>query len=131
MAAFRPRPIGKRRAGLTLRLTHNEKIPLSLVIISYNAAAVLPRCLDSVQFADDIVLIDSGSSDGTIEIARAKGARVTHQDWLGFGPQKQFAVETGRHDWVLCIDTDERVSEALQASLRAELGAPKFHAYAM
>jgi glycosyltransferase involved in cell wall biosynthesis len=112
-------------------MTHNEKIPLSVVIISYNAATALPACLDSVQFAEDIVVIDSGSSDGTVEIARAKGARVIHQDWLGFGPQKQFAVETGRHDWVLCIDADERVSEALQASLRAELRAPKFRAYAM
>jgi glycosyltransferase involved in cell wall biosynthesis len=112
-------------------MTNNEKIPLSVVIISFNAAAALPACLDSVLFADDIVVIDSGSSDGTVEIARAKGVRVIHQDWLGFGPQKQFAVKTGHHDWVLCIDTDERVSGALQASLLAELRAPKFRAYAM
>jgi hypothetical protein len=130
MAAFRRMPVDTAYPSVP-PVSDNEKIPLSVVIISYNAAASLAACLDSVRFADDILVVDSGSSDGTVDVAHGKGARLLHHDWLGFGPQKQFAVEAALHDWVLCIDTDEKVSEVLQASLRAELSAPKFRAYAM
>ena len=112
-------------------MTPNEKLPLSVVIISHNAAPAIAACLDSVQFAADIVVVDSGSTDGTVEVAQTRGARVIQQEWFGFGLQKQFAVKQARHDWVLCIDTDERVSEALQASLRGVLAAPTFRVYAM
>lgn len=104
-------------------------MPLSVVIITLNAAAQLPACLDSVDFADEVLVVDSGSSDGTVELARARGARVIHQDWLGFGPQKQFAVEQAAHDWVLCLDADERVSATLRASIVAALAAPGAKAY--
>lgn len=66
--------------------------------------------------------MDSGSRDGTVELAKAHGARVIHQDWLGFGRQKQFAVEQASYDWVLCLDADERVSPELRASIAAALG---------
>ncbi len=91
--------------------------PLSVAIITLNAASQLAACLQSVQFADEVVVVDSGSTDGTQTLAASCGARVIQQDWLGFGPQKQFAVEAARHDWVLCLDADERVSPALQASI--------------
>lgn len=98
--------------------------PLSVVIITLNAASQLADCLASAAFADEILVVDSGSSDGTQAMAEAAGARVIHQAWLGFGPQKQFAVEQAAHDWVLCLDADERVSPDLQASVTAALQAP-------
>ena len=105
--------------------------PLSVVIVTKNAATQLAACLDSASFADEMLVIDSGSSDGTAELAGQRGARVMQKEWLGFGRQKQFAVEAARHDWVLCLDADERVSEPLRASILAALATPAARAYAM
>ena len=98
--------------------------PLSVVIITLNAATQLEACLQSARFADEIIVVDSGSTDGTPALAERYGAKVIQQDWLGFGRQKQFAVETASHDWVLCLDADERVSPALQASIENALKTP-------
>ena len=103
--------------------------PLSATLITLNAATQLQACLDSLAFCDEIVVVDSGSQDGTVELAQRSGARVIHADWRGFGPQKQFAVEQAANDWVLCIDADERVSEHLQKEIRQALAAPQFKAY--
>ena len=105
--------------------------PLSAVLITRNAATQLEPCLASLSFADEIVVVDSGSEDGTRELAARHGARVIENEWLGFGPQKQFAVEAAAHDWVLCIDADERVSDALAASIRRVLEAPAASVYRM
>jgi len=104
---------------------------LSAVLITRNAARVLEPCLDSIAFADEIVIVDSGSSDATLEIAARKGARVVSKEWLGFGRQKQFAVEQARNDWVLCVDADERVSPALARSIQGALTAPAAPVYRM
>jgi len=96
---------------------------LSVVLITLNAAAQLRPCLESAAFADEILVVDSGSSDGTQELAAACGARVLHQDWLGFGPQKHFAVTQAAHDWVLCLDADERVTPELAAAIGAALAS--------
>ena len=103
--------------------------PLSVAIITLNAATQLEACLRSVHFADEIVVVDSGSTDGTQALAERCGARVITQDWLGFGPQKQFAVDAARHDWVLCLDADERVSPALQAAIENALENPSTAAF--
>lgn len=103
--------------------------PLSVAIITLNAASQLEACLQSVRFADDIVVVDSGSSDGTPALAERCGARVVQQEWLGFGPQKQFAVEAARHDWVLCLDADERVTPELQAAIENALKSPSTAAF--
>ena len=103
--------------------------PLSVAIITLNAATQLAACLESVRFADEIVVVDSGSDDGTQALAERHGARVIAQDWLGFGPQKQFAVEQASHDWVLCLDADERVTPALQASIENALKSPSTTAF--
>ena len=105
--------------------------PFSVVIITLNAAQQLEACLQSAAFADEIVVVDSGSSDATAEIALKYGARVIVQPWLGFGRQKQFAVSQASHDWVLCLDADERVSDELRASIIATLRQPGFTAYQM
>ena len=97
------------------------KLPLSAVLITCNAAASLEQCLASLDFVDEILVVDSGSQDATLEIARRFGARIIEQTWLGFGPQKCFAVAQAKHDWVLCLDADERVTPTLRQSIVATL----------
>jgi glycosyltransferase involved in cell wall biosynthesis len=106
-------------------------MPLSVTIITHNAGSLLEACLNSASFADEIVVIDSGSSDGTVDLARRNGAKVLTKEWLGFGPQKQFAVGAAAYDWVLCLDADERVSVALREAILTELRAPRAAVYAM
>jgi len=112
-------------------LSPAPRAPLSAVLITRNAAAVLEPCLDSLAFADEVVVVDSSSSDGTVELASRKGARVVPKEWLGFGRQKQFAVEQASHDWVLCLDADERVSPRLAQSIEQALAAPVSPVYRM
>lgn len=81
--------------------------PLSVVIITKNEAHNIETCINSVRFAEDIVVLDSGSVDETREIAAKLGARVFNEEWRGFGPQKRRAVELAKHDWVLSLDADE------------------------
>jgi glycosyltransferase involved in cell wall biosynthesis len=106
-------------------------MPLSVTIITRNAASQLEGCLASVAFADEIIVVDSGSTDGTVDLAKRRGARVIAKEWLGFGPQKQFAVEAAAHDWVLGLDADERLSERLRETIVAELKSPRGMVYAM
>jgi glycosyltransferase involved in cell wall biosynthesis len=112
-------------------LTAAPRAALSAVLITRNAAGILESCLESVAFADEIVVVDSASSDATAEIAARHGARVVHKEWLGFGRQKQFAVEQAKHDWVLCLDPEERVSPELAASIEKALVAPASGVYRM
>ena len=100
-----------------------SRLPLSAVLITLNAASQLEACLASLAFADEILIVDSGSTDDTRAIAAKHGARIIEHAWLGFGPQKQFAVEEAAHDWVLCLDADERVTPALRASIEETLVA--------
>jgi glycosyltransferase involved in cell wall biosynthesis len=106
-----------------------DKIPLTVAVIAYNAEAQIGACLASAAFADELLVVDSGSGDATQRIAAEHGARVVTQEWLGFGKQKQHAVALARHDWVLSLDTDERVSEELARAIRAEMAAPRYRAY--
>lgn len=103
--------------------------PLSAVVITRNEAGRIRACLDGLAFADEIVVVDSGSSDDTVAIARAAGARVIAQDWLGYGAQKQFAVGQAAHDWVFCVDADEQPTSELRAEIEAVLRAPACMAY--
>jgi glycosyltransferase involved in cell wall biosynthesis len=106
-------------------------LALSLVVITRDAGAQLEACLGSAAFADEAVVVDSGSRDDTVEIARRSGARVVAQEWLGFGPQKNFAVAQATHDWVLCLDADERVSPELARAIRDAMQNPQYKAYTM
>jgi (heptosyl)LPS beta-1,4-glucosyltransferase len=99
---------------------------LSVVMIAKNAADLLPDCLASVAWADEIVLLDSGSEDNTTEIARVAGAKVfVDTDWQGYGIQRQRAQSFATGDYVLMIDTDERVTPELQQSLQSVLATPQ------
>ncbi|KAB0636832.1 LPS biosynthesis protein [Burkholderia stagnalis] len=105
---------------------------LGVAIIAHNAARRLAQCLDALAFANDIVVVDGGSTDDTVEIARAHGARViVAADWPGFGPQKNRALAALSTDWVLSIDTDEVVSDELAAAIRAAIRAPEADVYAI
>ncbi|RZU03037.1 glycosyltransferase family 2 protein [Rivibacter subsaxonicus] len=97
---------------------------LSVVLITKNEARHIEACLASVGFADEWIVVDSGSSDGTQELARRAGARVIEtSDWPGFGPQKNRALAAASGDWVFSIDADERASPELAASIRAAMAA--------
>ena len=99
---------------------------LSVVMIAKNAADLLPDCLASVSWADEIVLLDSGSSDNTVELARSMGVQVhVNRDWQGYGIQRQRAQDYATCDYVLMIDTDERVTPELAQSIRSVLAAPQ------
>jgi len=97
---------------------------ISACIIARDEALRLPDCLGSVAFCDEVVLVDSGSTDDTIKIAEAAGARVIEQPWLGFPSQRNVALENARGDWVLEIDADERVTPALAAEIVSFLADP-------
>jgi len=94
--------------------------PLSACIIAFNEADRIGDCLASLAFCDEILVVDSGSTDGTAELAARMGARVLLRPFDGFRSQKQFAVEQAAHDWVLCLDADERVSPELRDAIEAE-----------
>jgi glycosyltransferase involved in cell wall biosynthesis len=92
--------------------------PISTIIITYNEEANIRRCLESVRpFSEEIIVVDSGSTDKTVEIARQFTPHVLHQDWLGYGRQKQFALSHTSHNHVFSIDADEEVPEELQQEI--------------
>ena len=96
---------------------------LSVVVITRNEAANIRAALESVRWADELVVVDSGSTDDTLRIAGEIADRVTAHDWTGYGAQKNHATELAAHDWVLSLDADERVSPALAREIRALLQA--------
>jgi len=91
---------------------------LSIAIVTRDEERRLPGCLESAGFADEVVVVDGGSRDRTVEIARGFGCRVHEQPWQGFARQKQSAVDRCRHDWVLILDADERVPPETAACIR-------------
>lgn len=95
---------------------------LSVTIITKNEEAAIAACLVSVTWADEVVVVDSGSTDKTVEICKAHGVIVhSTTQWHGFGPQKNIALNLASHDWVLSIDADECVSSALRAEIEQAL----------
>lgn len=94
---------------------------LSVIIITRNEAANIRACIESVSWADEIVVVDSGSSDATVEICRDSGAQVFVHDWPGFGPQKNRALSYATNEWVFSIDADERVTPELRDAIEAVL----------
>jgi glycosyltransferase involved in cell wall biosynthesis len=95
--------------------------PLSVCIITYNEAENLPRCLASVAFADEIVVVDSQSTDRTVDIARQAGCRVISQAFLGYVAQKNLALRHASHQWVLCLDADEWLRPGAGTTIQAAL----------
>lgn len=100
-------------------------VPLSCCIIAKNEGDRIEACIAAVRdLADEVVVVDSGSTDDTVARAEAMGAKVFFRAWDGYGPQKRFAEECATHDWILNLDADEVVTDALKAEVRALLQTP-------
>lgn len=107
-------------------------VKLSVVLITRNEAHNIAACLDSLSFADEIVIVDANSQDTTAAIASRCGAKViVTDDWPGFGPQKNRALAESTGEWILSIDADERVSAALRTAILRAIAEPSADVYAM
>jgi glycosyltransferase involved in cell wall biosynthesis len=105
---------------------------ISATIITLNEQGNIARAIESLRCADEVLVIDSGSSDRTIESAAKLGARVVESPWRGYAGQKNFAAGQAAHDWVLSIDADEALSEALEAEIwQIKKNGPRYDAYTM
>ncbi len=96
-----------------------SKTPISVTIISLNEEKKIAAAIESVSWADEVLVVDSGSIDRTCELAKSLGAKVIHNSWRGYGQQKNFAQAHASHDWILNLDADERVSDALASEIQA------------
>jgi len=107
-------------------------VPVSVVVLTRDEEVNIGRCLTSVAWADQVIVVDSGSTDATVPIARCLGADVVEQAWLGFSGQREFALRLPelRHDWIYLVDADEWVSPQLAAEITAQLTAPACAAFA-
>ncbi|GMT41845.1 MAG: glycosyl transferase [bacterium] len=103
--------------------------PVSAAIIAFNEEDKIADCVKSVAFADEIVVVDSHSSDRTREIAASLGAKVIERDWPGHIEQKNFALSKTTNDWVICLDADERISQKLKDEILLELEWPTADGY--
>jgi len=110
-----------------------EKPTISVAVIAKNEADRIARLLTSVGFADEIVVVDSGSSDDTAAVCEAHGARVIHHPWAGYVAQKQFAMAQTTSEWILCLDADEEISDGLAEEIQYRLNhaAPDIYGFSM
>ena len=105
---------------------------ISATIITFNEERNIARAIESLRSTDEILVVDSGSTDRTVEIAEKLGARVIEQPWLGYAGQKNYAAEHASYDWILSLDADESLSEALEAEIwHVKKNGPKHDAYTM
>ncbi len=104
---------------------------LSIVIITKNEESFIEDAIKSASFADEVLILDSGSTDDTCNIAKSLGAKVYNEKWLGFGAQKNKAIELASNDWVFVLDSDERITKELSQEILEVLKNPKNHAYSV
>ena len=106
-----------------------QRMPLSGVVTTFNNGATLEACLASLAFCEELVVLDSGSTDATREIALRHGATVSVQPFQGYGPQKQSAIALASHDWILLLDADEHLTGDGRSAIERELAAPRARGY--
>jgi glycosyltransferase involved in cell wall biosynthesis len=97
---------------------------ISAVLITLNAGEILRTTLQALSWCDELVVVDSGSTDQTLQICQEHGCRVEYRKFTGYGEQKRFAVELASHDWILSVDADEVVTEQLRSEIQAVLSQP-------
>jgi len=102
---------------------------LSVVIITKNEEKNIVEAIKSSSFASEVIVLDSGSEDKTCNLARKYGAKVFHQDWLGFSEQKNTALNLASYEWVFVLDADERFTDSLAEEIKRELLSPRFDGY--
>jgi glycosyltransferase involved in cell wall biosynthesis len=102
---------------------------ISVPIITFNEEKNIAACLESIRWVDEIIILDCGSEDNTLSIAKTYGAKIYQQTWLGFGPQKNKALSYCTSDWILSLDADEVVTPALARSIKKVLATEKTHVY--
>lgn len=107
----------------------STRAPLSVIIPCFNEEVRIAECLASVAFADEILVVDSFSTDRTVELARQHGARVLQHEFWSHGAQNNWAIPQAKHNWVLIVDADERVTPELAAELSGLLAAPDCYGY--
>src|SRR5689334_5147313 len=111
--------------GSHVRIIPQTMTRLSVVIVAKNEAANSVDCVRSCRFADEVIVVDSGSTDGTPDLARAEGARVlVTPDWPGYGPQNNRGIDLATGDWFFSLDADERISPALAAQIQSAIADP-------
>ncbi len=98
-----------------------NKITISAVIITFNEKKNITRCLNSLKWVDEIIVIDSGSTDKTCEIAKKMGAKTYHNPWPGYGMQKRFGIEKTTHPWVIVVNADEEVTQELAKNIQSAI----------
>jgi glycosyltransferase involved in cell wall biosynthesis len=106
-------------------IVDENRVAISACIITLNEADRIERCIKALDFCDEIIVVDSHSTDNTRELSAALGARVLDRDWPGYRSQKQFATDSALHNWVLCIDADEIVTPQLRGEIE-HLKAARF-----
>lgn len=102
---------------------------ISVIIVTKNEAHNIVPCLESVAWADEIIVLDSGSSDDTVRLAVAAGAHVIETDWPGYGPQQNRGIDAATCDWIYSLDADERIPSALATEIRAAIKENKFNVF--
>jgi glycosyltransferase involved in cell wall biosynthesis len=102
---------------------------LSIIIATKNESHNIKECLEYCQFANEVLVLDSGSTDGTQELSRSMGATVIETDWPGYGPQQNRGIQLAKSDWILSLDADERINEALKHEILEVLSNPQADGY--
>jgi len=102
---------------------------LSIIIVAKNEAINIVDCVRSARFADEVIVLDSGSTDGTADLARAEGAIVAGTDWPGYGPQNNRGIDLATGDWFFSLDADERISPELAAEIREAIASERVNGY--
>lgn len=103
--------------------------PITAYTLTFNEARQMRAVLESLRWADELIVVDSFSTDGTVEIAREFGAKVISEKFIGFGPLRNLALKAATHDWIFSLDADERCTTGLVSEIHTELQAPRFDAY--
>jgi len=104
-------------------------VKLSVVIITKNEEQIIKKAVDSALFASEVLVLDSGSNDKTCQIAMDSGARVEYQEWLGYGMQKNKAIDLASNDWVMVLDSDEVITQELREEITSKIGNLQFDGF--
>ncbi|MDB6021017.1 MAG: waaE [Pedosphaera sp.] len=107
----------------------SKHLPVTAYTLTYNEAGQIRDVLESINWADEIIIVDSFSTDETVDIAHEYGARIISRNFCGFGQLRNLALDAARHDWIFSLDADERCTPELAEEIRRESRAPRFDAY--